>query len=117
MGGITINERLFALLREQNRKQHELARAIGIPERSVSAWKERGTDPPAKLIIPIARFFGVTVEWFLSGTGERSPKAAEAASEGEAELLRIYGLLNARARHKFLGLAYEFEDEYNGGKL
>lgn len=117
---MTINERLFMLMREQSRKQYELARAVGIPERNVSTWKERGTDPPAKLAVPIANFFGVNVEWFLTGEGIKTAvkPGGSASSEGELELLRIYNSLDARSRHNFLGMAYEFEDNFkNGGQL
>lgn len=112
---MTINERLFMLMREQNRKQYELARAVGIPERNVSTWKERGTDPPAKLAVPIANFFGVRVEWFLTGEGVKNASGAAAPSEGEAEILRIYNALDPRSRHTFLGMAYEFEDKFKNG--
>ena len=114
---MTINERLFMLMREQNRKQYELARAIGIPERNVSTWKERGTDPPAKLAVPIANFFGVRVEGFLTGDGIKNAaqSGGSAPSEGETEILRIYNSLDARSRHSFLGMAYEFEDNFKTG--
>lgn len=39
------------IMREQNRKQYEPARAVGI-----STWKERSIYPPAILIVPCARF-------------------------------------------------------------
>lgn len=112
---MTINERLFMLMREQNRKQYELARSVGIAERNVSTWKERGTDPPAKLIVPIANFFGVRVEWLLTGEGEKAAHYISDSSEGAAEIIRIYNSLDARSRHKFLGMAYDFEDEHKNG--
>ena len=134
---MTINQRLFELLAEKHCKQNELARAIGISERNVSTWKERGTDPPAYLIIPIADFFGVSVEYLLSGderkrgcdnlSGDHSlilqaahnsgtimahnDDGARLASEGEIELLRIYGLLDPKERHRLLGVAFEMEEK------
>jgi len=133
---VTINERLFTLLLEQHRKQNELARAIGVSERNISTWKERGTDPPAHLVIAIAEFFGVSVEWLLSGeerkrgdsfSGDGSMflqaahnsgtiiaqngDGSRLASEGEVEILRIYNLLEPKARHHLLGVAFDMEEE------
>ena len=51
---MTINERLFLLLAEAHRSQKDLADFIGVNERNIASWKQRGSDPPAKLIVKIA---------------------------------------------------------------
>ena len=139
---MTICQRVFALLKTSEKLQKELAYTIGTGERNVSYWKDRGTDPPAKLIAPIADFFGVSVEWLLTGEDNRQPgksisggmagsALAQATNIGsnnarggdgsdggarpigddEAELLRIYGALDVRRRHRLMAHAFALEEE------
>ena len=102
-------------------------------ERNVSTWKDRGSDPPARLCYKIAEFFGVSVEWLL--TGEEHPVTSfvnngsvtgtmghqhgaviirnggeRVLSEECAELVRIYESLGVKKRMHLLSLAFEVEE-------
>lgn len=136
MAALTINERLFEMMTCQNRKQKELADYIGVNERSVGTWKSRGTDPPARLCCKIAEFFGVSVDWLL--TGEEHPATfvnngsvtgtmghqhgtvivrnggERVLSEECAELVRIYESLSVKNRMRLLSNAFEVEESANG---
>lgn len=130
---MTINGRVFQLLADQQRKQKELADFIGVNERNISTWKDRGTDPPAKLIFRIAEFFGVSVEWIL--TGEEHPHTSfvnngsvagnlgqhygtlivrnggeRVLSDECAELVRIYESLGIKQRISLLNAAFDLEE-------
>ena len=130
---MTINGRVFQLLADQKRKQKELADYIEVNERNVSTWKDRGSDPPARLCYKIAEFFGVSVEWLL--TGEEHPVTSfvnngsvtgtmghqhgaviirnggeRVLSEECAELVRIYESLGVKKRMHLLSLAFEVEE-------
>lgn len=131
---MTINERLFDLLADHHLTQKALADFIGVNERNIGTWKMRGSDPPAKLVYKIAEFFGVSVEWFL--TGEEHPRTSfvnngslsgnlgphtgtlvvrnggERVLSAEcSELLRIYESLGVRDRMALLSAAFEIADK------
>lgn len=130
---MTINGRVFQLLADQKRKQKELADFIGVNERNISTWKDRGTDPPAKLIFKIAEFFGVSVEWVLTGeehlhtsfvnNGSVSGNLGQhygtlivrnggerVLSDECAELVRIYESLGIKQRISLLNAAFDLEE-------
>lgn len=140
---MNLNKRLFDLLYESRRTQKELADALGISERNVSAWKARGSDPPSGLIVGIAKFFGISVECFL--TGEDHTSTANVVSENatvgtivqgpnnshvivsngdkrpltdeESELLRLFNSLDVKRRIKILDLAFTLDDEARSEKI
>lgn len=130
---MTINNRVFALLEERGKTQKALADAIGVNERNVGSWKMRGTDPPAKLIYPIAAFFDVSVAWLLTGeeheppsfvnngsvSGNLGPNSGSVYVLGErehmlsaecAELVRVYESLGVRDRIRLLDSAFQIAD-------
>ena len=130
---MTINERLFALLAERRVSQKEFAVSCGLNPRNVSSWQNRGTDPPANAICRIAEYFGVSVEWLLSGedhphssyvnngsvAGNLGPNtgAVIVRNGGErvlsaecAELVRVYESLDVRDRIRLLKCAFEISD-------
>ncbi len=130
---MTINERVFSLLSERHVSQKDFATACGINPRNVSSWQVRGTDPPASSICKIADFFGVSVEWLLSGedrprssyvnngsvNGNLGPHtgAIVIRNGGErvlsaecSELVRVYESLEIRDRMRLLNAAFEIAD-------
>ena len=130
---MTINERLFLLLTEAHRSQKDLADFIGVNERNIASWKQRGSDPHAQLIVQIAAFFEVSVEWLLTGeehvgtsfvnngsvSGNLGPHTGtiivrnggeKLLSEECAELVRVYESLDVRQRIRLLKAAFEIAD-------
>ncbi len=58
-------------LRGFDTKQSELAEALGIAQSHVSAIERGQTEIGAVVLLRIARFYGKTMEWLLTGsTGE-----------------------------------------------
>ena len=135
---MTISQRLFALLDDNKKSQKELAIALGISDRNISAWKARGSDPPANLIPAIADFFGVSVEYLFTGVEKNSAHTYHNSVSGGTvmqmqgecnsgtlmvngdkqiqlsaetlELIRVFDSLNVRNRLKILTFAYEVEE-------
>lgn len=62
-----IIQRILTLLEEKSLKAADLCRALDISTSTMTNWKNRGTDPPAKMVIPICEFLGVSCEYLLSG--------------------------------------------------
>ena len=55
-----IIQRVLSLLDEKSLKAADLCRALDISTSTMTNWKNRGTDPPAKMIVPICEFLGVS---------------------------------------------------------
>ena len=62
-----IIQRVLSLLDEKSLKAADLCRALDISTSTMTNWKNRGTDPPAKMIVPICEFLGVSCEFLLTG--------------------------------------------------
>lgn len=64
---MTICERLFDELDSRNLTAYGLCQTLGINTTTTSNWKQRGTDPPAKYIVPICEYLGCSLEYLLTG--------------------------------------------------
>lgn len=126
---MTISERIFSLLEAQNKKQADLARALGVRQNTVTNWKKSNYNPDAGHIEAIAAFFGVSVDYLVTG---REPQhsvvqgiygnenshnvvtiggtATLELSEFETELLQIFGELSTRQKNALLSYAYELKE-------
>ena len=127
---MTISERIFSLLEAQNKKQADLARALGVRQNTVTNWKKANYNPDAGHIEAIAAFFGVSIDYLVTG---REPQhsivaqgifgdenhhnvvtingtAALELSEFETELLQIFGELSTRQKNALLSYAYELKE-------
>lgn len=62
-----IIQRILSLLDRKNLKQVDLCKYLGINTSTLTNWKNRNTDPPAKYLIPICEFLGVDCEFLLTG--------------------------------------------------
>lgn len=69
-----IIERITETLEKTDKKATDLCDRLGIRTSTMSTWKTRNSDPPAKYIKPIADFLGVSVHYLL--TGEEAPAAS-----------------------------------------
>lgn len=113
-----IIQRILTLLEEKSLKAADLCRAIGISTSTMTNWKNRGTDPPAKMIIPICEFLGVSCEYLLSGK-EKSSFSVE-----DAEWLSLIHKLPHDAQLEFKGelrgylkrLSHEYGEELKEAK-
>lgn len=93
-----IIQRVLSLLEEKSLKAADLCRALGISTSTMTNWKNRGTDPPAKMIIPICEFLGVSCEYLLSGNEKVCPFSSE-----DQEWLSLIHQLPEEKRYEFKG--------------
>lgn len=126
---MTISERIFSLLRQQGKTQSALANYLDVREATISAWKAKRTSPASDLLGGIAEFFGVTVDYLVTGREPASTflnqgiigdscthntitingNAPRELSEIEGELLRVCGNLDTKRKNALLSYAYELE--------
>lgn len=126
---MTISERVFTLLEAQNKKQADLARALGVRQNTVTNWKKANYNPDAGHIEAIAAFLGVSIDYLVTGHEPASAflnqgiigdscthntitingNAPRELSEIEGELLRVCGNLDTKRKNALLSYAYELE--------
>lgn len=62
------------LLKENNKKAIDVSRATGIPSSTFSDWKKGKSSPKQEKLKKIADYFGVTLEYLMTGEEEPSKK-------------------------------------------
>lgn len=86
-------------LREENRlTQQDMATKFGISRQVYANWENEINQPEIRMIIELADFFGVTVDYLIGRTDELGniaamPPAAPALAEDERRLLECYRAL------------------------
>lgn len=76
-----IGERIGRLRREKGATQEEFARAIGVSAPAVSKWEAGKSCPDLMLIVPIARYFGISTDELLGYCPEIGDEALDALME------------------------------------
>ena len=79
--------RVEQLIEERHIKVTDFIEHAGISKQSLYDWKRRGQAPNARLALRIAKYFGVTVEYLL--TGETSNPLQATVDELHAQLKQI----------------------------
>ena len=84
-----IIERITETLEKTDKKATDLCDRLGIRTSTMSTWKTRNSDPPAKYVKPIADFLGVSVHQLTTAE--------------EDELLELYRALPQNKQFEFIG--------------
>lgn len=93
-----IIQRILLLLDSKSLKMVDLCRFLDINTSTMTNWKNRGTDPPAKYIAPICEFLGVSCEYLLTGIEKEITNSSE-----DAEWLSLIHQLPSKAQYEFRG--------------
>lgn len=102
---MSICERLFMLLEQsQDKSAADLCRVLGVNTSQTTNWKQRNTDPPAKYLMAICEYLGVSVEYLLTGQ-ETSEDIARGLSDEERDLVELYRGLDKAGRRIVMGEA------------
>lgn len=85
-----LRDALAAWSSRTGQSQNEFARAIGVSKSNVSAWlnESEPTLPGAKFLLRVPTVLGVTIDWLLTGAGERYPMPAS----GRTDVLIMEGI-------------------------
>ena len=94
-----IIHRVLALLDDKSLKMADLCRHLGINTSTMTNWKNRETDPPARFIAPICEFCGCSYEYLLTGT-ESLPHDL---SKEDSEWISLIHQLPPEAQIEFRG--------------
>lgn len=90
---MSINQRIFDLLELHIDGQAKLSRFLGINQSTITTWKNRQTDPPAKYLVRISEFLNVSLMFILTGV-EDMPQQKQAINDDENRALEYYRRLN-----------------------
>lgn len=61
--------RIAALRREAGMSQAELAKALNISPSAVGMYEQDRREPPAEVLVAMAKVFGVSTDYLLTGAG------------------------------------------------
>lgn len=67
---MSIIERIILIIDKKSFTMSDLCRHLDIGTSTMTNWKKRNTDPPAKYIIPICEFLNVSANYLLTGIDE-----------------------------------------------
>lgn len=80
-------KRILGLLDSSGKEQQEFARDLGFNPMIVTHWKAGRTASYMRYIDKIAQYFGVSIDYLLTGNDERIP-------HDHAKILEMYNRLN-----------------------
>ncbi len=95
-----IIERIYQLLDEKDKRAYALCEKLGIRTSTMSTWKARTNDPPARYMKTIADFFGVSLDYLMTG---REAPVRKTTTVEEEELLELFRRLPADKQQRYLG--------------
>ena len=82
----TIGKRISALRKARGMKQEELAERLDVSGQAVSKWENDQTCPDISLLPRLARVFGVTTDYLLTGEQEQEPPVRMVPEEERKDL-------------------------------
>lgn len=105
-----LTNRIESLLIQNQLKRADLCRATEIPDSTIRKWI-KGSVPSAEAALKIAKYFGVTIEWLLTGESQEAFTTL-VLSESEKELIEVFRHLDERDKNAVLTLANSLESQY-----
>lgn len=133
---MTIADQINDLLKTQKRRQADLARALGVRANTVSEWCKGRHDVSASYYPKIAEFFGVSLDYLITGKEPRGAPAApvqqiignnnsnntaiaggvgDGVSALDLELLKVVSGFDIQAKTEVLHFAYQIKKQIKSG--
>ena len=107
---MTFYERFKTLRQGKGMSPARAGEECGLNKGTVSAWKQRGTQPSGQTLQKIADYFGVTTDYLL--TGEDPAYQAISSSDEEVEIFEaINALKDTELRRLVLRLSKASQEE------
>lgn len=64
-GGVKLYKKFSVLLEKSNKTAYRVAKETGIAQSVLSDWKNGRSKPKADKLAALAKYFGVSIEYFL----------------------------------------------------
>lgn len=106
---MTISEKIFRLLDEENMSQKDFSEKTGIPQSTISDWRKKDTNPASDKILIICEVLNITPYELLSGVKEEGTRSkrlrCQVIAEGSEEnlLLEMYDALDRDKKNRIFG--------------
>lgn len=71
---LTLGQKIKELRKRDDRKQEDLANALGVTNQAVSRWEKDGSYPDMEMIPAIANYFGITIDELFGYENDRDKK-------------------------------------------
>lgn len=99
------------LLQKYGVTAYKVSKETGITQSTLSDWKRGRSTPKTENMKKIADYFGVTVEYLMTGKNEPKEKAPELTVRDERDIKKDLDSLREKLENKELGpAAYDGED-------
>lgn len=102
---MSINDRMFQIMKEKNITQSQLSRMTGIAVQTISDWKNKKTNPGADKIMRVCRALEITPEELLAGESPEPRKKAKPKTDNELQLMIDYQHLSSVQKKRLLAYA------------
>ena len=118
--------RLIELRKFKNISQKELAKQTGITQAAISLWERGERQPNSNAILPLCRFFDVSLDYLLGNSDDfgniQHSDQKEELTPGERELIEKYRELSAAGKQQAAALIdsvskYEKQVSKSGVKI
>ena len=80
---MTLGEKIFACRKGAGLSQEALAERLNVSRQAVSKWETGDAEPESGKLGQLARVFGVTVDWLLTGQGQPEEVPGSSAPKGK----------------------------------
>lgn len=99
------------LLQKYGVTAYKVSKETGITQSTLSDWKRGRSTPKTENMKKIADYFGVTVEYLMTGKNVPKQKAPELTARDERDIKKDLDSLREKLENKELGpAAYDGED-------
>ena len=95
-----IIERISQIQEEKGKQSIGLAHLLNINTSTLSTWKTKRRDPPARYMPAIADYLGVSLDYLL--TGSESLRTHD-LTDAEKELLSLFRQLSPEKQQRYIG--------------
>lgn len=98
-----IVERIFLLLDKSGMEQKEFAKKVGTYPQTVSLWRKQKSSSYRKYLPQIAEVLHTSVQWLLTGEGEKNNQAAVPKDNGlTEEFARLFQKLTPEKQNEVI---------------
>ena len=96
-------ERILNLLEQSGESARKVEVNAGLSNASFQAWRNGRNKPSADAIIKLAKYFGVSTDYLLGLSEERTASTTPSLSSNEQELLHLFNKLSPEDKQRAIG--------------
>ena len=100
-----MKNRMSELREAKGMSAREAAKQIGVPPTTYHNWEKGEREPNSDMLIKLADFFGVSIDYMIGRSEERAAKHLTAATGEEDDLLRLFRRMSDDGKAALLAVA------------